>query len=107
MLKIRMSEKELQNEVIRLAEKHGVLCFHVPDSRTSYGAGFTDLVLSGTSRTIFAELKVDDTSKGYLKPEQRQWRDYLVAGGEGYYLWRPRHLISGEIEETIRSLNDE
>ncbi len=106
MLNVKMSEKELQDEVVRLAEKHDVLCFHVPDSRISYGAGFTDLVLSGTARTIFAELKVDDTARGYLKPAQRQWRDRLIASGEDYYLWRPRHLISGEIEETIMNLND-
>lgn len=102
-----MTEKELQWHVLNLADKYKVLAFHCPDSRGSYGTGFPDCVLSGKARTIFAELKADDTSKAYLKPAQKMWRERLEAGSEEYYLWRPRHLVSGEIEEIIRSLNDE
>jgi hypothetical protein len=105
-MNIDMSEKELQWEVVRLAGKHDVLCFHVPDSRMSFGSGFVDSVLSGTKKTIFCELKVDDTSKGYLKPNQREWKERLQSSGQEYYLWRPRHLLSGEIESIIRGLND-
>lgn len=100
-----MNERTLQWHVTMLADKHGVLCFHVPDSRLTYGAGFPDVVLSGTKKTVFAELKVDNPTKGYLKPNQRQWRERLEHGGEEYYLWRPRHLLSGEIEAVIGRLN--
>ena len=101
-----MKEAELLQHVLSLAGKYGVLAYHCYDSRVTSEPGFPDVVLSGLSRTIFCELKVDDTSKGYLKPEQREYRDRLEAGDEEWYLWRPRHLISGEIEETIRSLNE-
>ena len=102
-----MRESDLLHEVLRLADIYDVLAFHVTDSRYAYGKGYPDLTLSGTARTIFAELKIDDTSKGYLKPEQREWRQRLEDGGEEYYLWRPRHLQDGTIEEVVRSLNDE
>jgi len=101
-----MREADLLQHVLSIAAKHDVLAFHCYDSRQTSAPGFPDLVLSSHTRTIFVELKIDDTSQGYLKPEQREWRDRLTNGSEEWYLWRPRHLQSGEIEETIRSLNE-
>lgn len=102
-----MNEATLLHLVLDMAAANDILAFHVTDSRYSYGKGYPDLTLSGTARTIFAELKVDDTSKGYLKPEQKDWRDNLISSGMEWYLWRPRHYHNGEIAEIIRSLNDE
>ena len=102
-----MTEAALLNLVLSLAEKYDVLAFHAYDSRKTYGPGFPDIVLSSPYSTLFAELKIDDTAKGYLKPEQRQWRDNLISSGEQWVLWRPRNYFDGTIELTIKELCNE
>lgn len=102
-----MKESELLQHVLSIAEKHNVLAFHCFDSRQTAGAGFPDIVLSSPIHTLFAELKVDDPSKGYLKPEQRLWKASLQSSGENWVLWRPRHLLDGTIEEKIRSMSND
>lgn len=102
-----MNEATLLERVLELAGVYGVLAFHAFDSRKTTGSGFPDIVLSSPTATIFAELKIDDTAKGYLKPQQKEWRDNLVSSGEQWVLWRPRHLEDGTIENTIRSMADD
>lgn len=49
------------------------------------GAGFPDLVLV-RDRVLYAEVK---SAGGRLEPEQRAWRDRIVAAGGEWHLWRP------------------
>jgi hypothetical protein len=102
-----MKESELLSQVLYLAWKYDVLAYHCYDSRVVTEAGFpTTYVLSSRTRTIFVELKIDDKSKGYLKPEQREYRDRLQAAGMEWYLWRPEQLEDGTIEQMIERLNN-
>jgi hypothetical protein len=100
LLAAKMLEEDLQTAVIGLAEVHGFLCYHTHDSRRS-PAGFPDLALvhKRTGRLIFTELKKE---RGYLSPPQRLWLTTLQRSPAEVYLWKPRHLFSGEIEKTLR-----
>ena len=49
------------------------------------GAGWPDLVLV-RDRIVYAELK---RAGAGLDPDQRAWRDRLIAAGGEWYLWRP------------------
>ncbi len=55
------------------------------------GSGFPDIVLAKAGFPIvFAEIK---GAKGSLSPEQRVWRDVLLAcPGCRYFVWRPADL---------------
>ncbi len=110
MVARRMSEKTLQERVIRSARAHGWLVFHPYDSRRST-PGFPDLVLVWRGQAsmperpiIVAELK---TERGSLRPEQKHWREAFeaIAALPGsplaYCLWRPRHWMSGEIVHAL------
>lgn len=60
---------------------------HETDSRWSY-AGFPDLVCAHPDHgLVFIELK---SETGSLSSDQYDWRDYLVATGVRYYVFRPR-----------------
>jgi len=50
-------------------------------------AGFPDFVAVRGDRLLFAEVKGES---GSLSPEQREWRDALVAAGAEWYCWRPQ-----------------
>ena len=79
-----MSEKEIQAQVLALAETTGWLCYHTYNSQRSQ-AGFPDLVLVRGDRLIFAELKRE---KGRLTESQRTWLSALDETAETY-VWRP------------------
>ena len=96
-----MTEGDLLSEVLRLAEKYGVLAYHVYDSRRSSGPGFPDLVLASTSGLMFVELK---DSVGMRSPDQVTWAYTLAAAGQAYAVWRPRDLESGLIESELSEL---
>lgn len=96
-----MTEAELLQEIHGLADGLNLMLFHCRDSRGSLGRGFPDLVIAGRAGTVFAELKTNGTS---LTPDQRRWGSTLSAGGECWYVWRPRDLQSGVIEKTLASL---
>lgn len=72
-----MTERQLQDQIVRMAKVQGWLCYHTYDSRRS-APGFPDLVLVHPDRSgapiIFAELK---TEKGRVKPEQQAWIDAI------------------------------
>jgi hypothetical protein len=97
-----MTEAELLAAVLALADEADVLAFHAFDGRRCYGAGFPDLVLAGTKRTMLVELKAPHRA---LRPEQQLWRYRLIACGELYEVWRPADLESGHIERTLQSLS--
>ena len=82
-----ISEAALQKSLIEVAEMHGWSWHHETDSRRSK-AGFPDLVCVHPHHgLVFLELK---SERGYLSPEQKEWRDVLVMAGVRYYVFRPR-----------------
>lgn len=104
-----MTEEQLQDAVIELAQLLGYLVAHFRPALTARGwrtpvqgngRGFPDLVLVRPGRVIYAELKAH---AGTVSPDQQVWLDRLRGGGAEVYLWRPRHWLSGEIEATLRA----
>ena len=61
--------------------------------------GFPDFVAVRGERLLFIEIKGDT---GYPDPEQRAWRDALIAAGAEWACWRPKdwdavkHLLAPE-----------
>jgi hypothetical protein len=109
---LKMSEAELQDAVIEMAQafKWRVAHFRsVPvkhaDGRVTYqtpvqadGAGFPDLVLV-RERVIFAELKSDT---GRTSAAQQDWLFALSHAGAECHIWYPRYLRDGTIEGILR-----
>lgn len=102
-----MTEAELQAEVIELAKTYGWLHYHTHDSRRS-PRGFPDLVLVRNGRLVFAELKKES---GQQTPQQREWGRMLRevemetmrhhCDAVWVFLWRPSHLLSGQIAAVL------
>jgi len=93
----RMTEAQFQRRTIELARRLGwrVAAFRPAQNgrgewRTPVqgdGKGWPDLVLVKGDRILFRELKRDRT---YLEPDQKAWRDALLAAGADYAVWRPK-----------------
>lgn len=82
-----ISEQAFQNSLVEVAEYHRWQVHHETDSRRSK-PGLPDLICAHPEHgVVFVELK---SERGYLRPEQKEWRDVLVAGGARYYVFRPR-----------------
>jgi len=96
-----LTEAQLQRSVLDTCRAMRLLAFHVLDSRKSVGVGFPDLVIAGPGGTIFRELK---NANHQPTPEQMTWLGTLDEGGSDAALWRPEHLRSGEIAETLARL---
>jgi hypothetical protein len=102
-VRVKMTEQQFQDAIVRRAEYCQYVCYHTYDSRRSQ-AGFPDLVLVRVwprPQLIFAELKV---GRNKLRLEQEQWRDILTAiaavtPNVSYHLWRPENW--DEIERVI------
>jgi hypothetical protein len=97
-----MSEAQLQNQVIRLAETFGWSWYHTHDSRRS-PAGFPDLVLARDGWLIFAELKRQGQSP---TKKQQEWLSALGAvnrrtGWVTVAVWHPQDLP--RIQTMLRS----
>jgi hypothetical protein len=92
-----MTEKELQNNVLRLAGLSGFLKYHTRNSKGSH-KGFPDLVLCKPPRLIFIELKSEN---GRVKDEQLTWGMRLSDCPVEYYLWRPADWDNGTIQDVI------
>jgi hypothetical protein len=94
----RVTEKQLQAQVVQLAHLSGWRCYHTHDSRRS-APGFPDLVLVRPPRCLFVELK---TTTGRLRPEQAAWLEALaeVERAPETFLWRPGDF--GDIQSTLR-----
>ena len=100
--KVKISEKDFQQQIIDLAKLYGWRCAHFRPALTTHGwrtpvsadgKGFPDLVLAHPVRGIlFAELK---SERGGASPEQIEWIELL--GGE---IWKPSDLE--RIVEVLR-----
>ena len=104
---VTMTETELLNGVLAMAEVFGWTSAHFRPAQTSHGwraavsgagKGFPDVVLV-RDHVLFVELK---STKGSLSPEQVVWRDVLVRGGASWHLWRPADWLDGTIERVLR-----
>ena len=82
------TEKQFQDEVIKLAKGAGLLAYHTWNSQRSE-PGFPDTAICKPfCWLIYAELK---TEKGRETPEQKVWRDAINATpGQRCFIWRPR-----------------
>lgn len=65
------------------------------------GKGFPDLVLVGPHGVLYREAK---SGRGVLEPEQRRWRDVLLAAGQDWALWRPQQWHDGTIRAELTAL---
>ncbi len=99
-----LGEYEFQVEVVKLARSLSWHHVHFRPSRTAKGwrtavsgdgKGFCDLILF-RERTLFVEVK---SETGQMSKEQKQWRDWLIAAGQTWYLWRP-----SDIEDIVQVL---
>lgn len=98
----QISERELQEKVVALAQTHGWLVMHSRPARRKDGSwstpiqgtpGFPDLVLARDGTVILAELK---SESGRLTSRQKEWLNALTSHGhEGCdpshdaVVWRP------------------
>lgn len=110
-----MSEKDLTDSIIELAQRLGYLVdgSYFRDRLVGIAAkegrfdafpdkGFPDLVMVRDKPfypVLFVEVK---TEKGKLSEGQKMWQKSLVGLGKQHYVWRPRHWHSGEIEHVLR-----
>ena len=98
-----ISEKELLQTVIELAEVNAWKCYHVFESakyarRTS--KGFPDLLLIRDGKLIVAELK---SEKGSLTNDQAQWlSEFEQCDRVQVFIWTPFSLLDGRIEEVLK-----
>lgn len=93
----QVTEKQLQDTVVRMAKLLGWLVYHTYDSRRSE-PGFPDLVLTHPDHgTVFMELKRE---KGRVSKYQHRWMETLAASGERVYLVRPSDMDT--VESVLR-----
>lgn len=98
-----MTEEQLLRAVGVLCDDHGLLWYHMPDSRRALGSpGVPDLVIAGKYGILFRELKSAD---GDTTAAQDLWgwtltRFWTSAGQRRpaiWGIWRPADLESGLI----------
>ena len=107
-----MTERALQDGVativrdINRTTPGALLYYHTHRSQHS-PAGFPDVVILSPihGTRLVAELKRERKSAKPTDP-QVEWLDAFGTCGDDVYLWRPRHLLSGEIERLIRCVAD-
>lgn len=95
---IPMSETQLQEAVLELADTFGWLAYHTHRSDHSE-AGFPDLVLLRGGWLLVVELKRDGL---HPTPSQARWLDAFGLAGVTTHVWRPEDWRDGTIEETLR-----
>ena len=94
-----MTEKTLQDVVLRAAALLGWRTYHTFDSRRS-APGFPDLVLVHVRHgVLFRELK---TATGRPSAAQREWLVDLTAAGANAGIWRTSDWLDGTIEEELK-----
>ena len=94
-----MTERQLQDAVLKLARLRGFLCYHTHDSRRSQ-PGFPDLVMVRGGLALAVELKV----RGRKPTDaQLEWLHALnEVRGITSYLWTDRDWLDGTIEEVLQ-----
>ena len=102
LLAERMSERDLQTNVVDAVRKLGGVVYHTHDSRRST-EGFPDLVIvfERSGALLFAELK---RQNGRLTDAQRRWLRALGAGGRHVYEWRPSDWLDGTIPRVLAAM---
>ena len=90
----------LDAHVRRLLRDLSLSGYHTKDSRRS-ARGYPDWTIAGPGGVIWRELK---TQRGRVAPEQQAWLDILAAGGGNAGVWRPIHLLSGQIARELAAL---
>lgn len=95
-----VTHKALMRDVLEAAKAQGWEPGYFTHNSEHSPAGFPDLVIvhRKRQRVLFAELK---TEGDQLRPAQRKWRDDLLEVGAEWYLWRPRHLANGTVDEIL------
>jgi hypothetical protein len=107
-----VSERELQDAVIEIAQMLGWRVAHFRPAKTAQGwrtavqgdgVGYPDITMTRNGFLIFAELK---SQKGKLGPSQQEWLDALTAVSVAEdrvhtFLWRPEHWLNGTIAATL------
>ena len=92
----------LTDAVVKLLKRHGWRFLRLRQGRATWnlGSGFPDIEAVKLDRHVYIELKRQD--KG-LEPEQEEWRNALMGvPGVEWYLFRPRDLRIGLIEDVLR-----
>lgn len=82
-----VTEREWQQQVVRLARTLGWTVWHCHDARRTV-PGLPDLILI-RDRVVFVELK---TERGRLSDAQAEWQRRLEAAGAETHVWRPSDL---------------
>lgn len=91
----KISERDWQSHVCKIAEVKGWRYYHPPDNRPVNGriqkvvSGFPDLCLIKGTRMIFVELKRE---LGIVSPEQQVWIDAIRGCGLEVFVWRPSDI---------------
>jgi hypothetical protein len=103
-----MTERELQDAIVELAQLFNWMVMHQRPARTVDGwrtaiqghPGFPDLVMVRNQRLIFAELK---SAKREPDANQSLWLNRVrVVPGVEKYVWRPADWELGTIEDVLR-----
>jgi hypothetical protein len=101
-----VTEAELQRAVLGLCGQLDprIRVVHLHDSRraTADTRGLPDLLLVGTHRLIWRELKQPG---GRLRGPQSQWLHWLRQAGQDAGVWQPRHWHNGTIAGELEALN--
>jgi len=100
-----MSESQLQDSIIQLAEIVGWTVVHINDSRKQRATGLPDLLMIRRPRVVWAELKREANAgrnKNSLTPIQQWWLDELQACKQEVYLWRPSDWHDGAIANILK-----
>jgi hypothetical protein len=96
----RITEAQLQRDIIELCSWHHLLVYHTHDSRRSR-RGFPDLVIVGPRGVLFRELK---SETGKMEPDQTCWGQGLAESGANWAVWRPGDWHSGRIRAEVLAL---
>lgn len=93
-----ITERQLQDAVVQLAQWVGYRYYHVYDSRRS-NPGWPDLILLRRERILAIELK---SARGVVSVPQLEWLGALEEAGVECHVWRPAQWSDGTIERTLR-----
>ena len=103
-----ISEQQLTDAVIEMAQWFGWKIVHFRPARTSQGwrtavqgdgIGWPDLFAVRDDRIIAAELK---SSRGRVAADQVSWLDALATAGVEVHVWKPVDWVSGDVERCFR-----